>query len=484
MSAATETPSASRARTTDPDLPDQGPFARAYRTYFLVLMVLISAFSVIDRTAMLTLGQAIKLDLKLSDMQFGLMSGFGFALFYALLGLPLARIADTRNRVRLVSVSVAIFSVFATLCGFARSFVQLLACRMVVGVGEAGVMPPTVSVISDLYPPSRRGTALGILSIGIPLGSLIGPIGGGYLADAYSWRTVFLLLGVPGVLIAILSWLTLREPPRGMSERKNAQEMTAPGFLAVCRHLAVKPSFWHLMAAMAVTNFAAAGVGSFLPQYFTRTFDLSLGLTGLLFGVISALSTLGGTFSGGVIVDWISRRDHRWYVWLPAMGVSVATPLYVASFLLPNPVIAMVILTFAGAALFLYYAPVQVALQNMVEPRMRATAAYIFFIVSAVVGFGFGPALLGHISDLLTARAFAGGHYHALCSGAAAGAGQACQTASAAGLRGSMSLMSCLYLWAAVHFVLAAKTLRRDLGAAPGSPPGDALAAALAAEVV
>lgn len=408
-----------------PGMPEQGRFARAYRGYFLFLMVVISAFSVIDRTAVLTLGQAIKQDLKLSDLQFGLMSGFGFALFYALLGLPLARIADSRNRVRLVSVAVAIWSIFATLSGFARSFLQLMVCRMVVGVGEAGVQPPTVAVISDLYPPTRRGTALAIFSIGIPLGTLIGPIGAGYLADASSWRTVFLLLGPPGVLLAVLGWLTLREPPRGMSERRTSAEMTAPGFLAVCRHLAAKPSFWHIMAALAVTNFAAAGVGSFLPQYFTRTFNLSYGLTGVLFGVIGALSTLGGTFSGGVIVDWISRRDHRWYVWLPAIGVVTATPLYVASFLLPNPVVAMTILVFAGAALFLYFTPTQVVLQNMVEPRMRATAAYIFFVVSAIVGFGFGPALLGYISDVLAAQSFAGGHYRALCPGGVAGAGAA-----------------------------------------------------------
>ncbi len=478
-----ETPPASRDRPAtagrdapERTMPEQGPFARAYRTYFLVLMVVISAFSVVDRTAVLTLGQAIKQDLKLSDMQFGLMSGLGFALFYAMLGLPLARIADTRNRVRLVAVSVAVWSVFATLSGFARNFLQLMVCRMVVGVGEAGVQPPTVSVISDLYPPTRRGTALAILSIGIPLGTLVGPIGAGYLADASSWRTVFLLLGPPGVLLAVLGWLTLREPPRGMSERKTAAEMTAPGFFAVCRHLGAKRSFWHIIAAMAVTNFAAAGVGSFLPQYFTRTFNLSLGLTGVLFGVISALSTLGGTFSGGVIVDWISRRDQRWYVWLPAVGGVAAAPLYVASFLIPNPVVAMTTLTFAGAALFLYFTPVQVVLQNMVEPRMRATAAYIFFSVSSIVGFGFGPALLGYISDHLAAQSFAGGAYLAQCPGGAArtGAaalGQACRLASAAGLRGSMSLMSCLYLWAMVHFFLAARTLRRDLGVGPPAQP-------------
>ncbi len=459
---------------TNHELSDQGPFSRVYRTYFLILMVMISALSVIDRTAMLTLGQAIKLDLKLSDMQFGLISGFGFALFYAILGLPLARLADTRNRVRLVSIAVAVWSIFATLSGFTRGFLQLMACRMIVGIGEAGVQPPTISVISDLYPPGKRGTALAILSIGIPLGTLIGPIGAGYLADVSSWRTVFLLLGAPGVLIAAVAWLTLREPPRGLSERKSADEIVgpAPGFLAVCRHLAVKPSFWHIMAAMAVTNFAAAGVGSFLPQFFTRQFSLGYGQTGLMFGVIGALSTLAGTVSGGVVVDWLSRHDRRWYVWLPALGGILATPLYVASFVLPNPVVALVALTFAGAFLFLYYTPTQAVLQNMVEPRMRGTAAYIFFLVTALVGFGVGPALLGSFSDHLAARAFGLGDFQVLCAGgaakpgSAAGLESACHAASAEGLRIAMSIMSCLYVWSTLHFVLAARTLRKDLGPA------------------
>ncbi len=159
--------------------PTEAQVPGAYRIWFLTLMVLISAFSVIDRTAVLTLGQAIKQDLRLSDFQFGLISGVGFALFYAILGLPLARLADTWSRVRLITIAVAIFGVFAALCGLTRNFVQLMLCRIVVGVGEAGVQPPTVSVISDLYPPRKRGTALAILSIGIPVGTLVGPIGGG-----------------------------------------------------------------------------------------------------------------------------------------------------------------------------------------------------------------------------------------------------------------------------------------------------------------
>jgi MFS family permease len=224
------------------------------------------------------------------------------------------------------------------------------------------------------------------------------------------------------------------------------------------------------MAGMAVTNFAAAGVGSFIALYFTRQFDLGPGMTGVVFGIVSFLSTFGGTVSGGVIVDFVSRRDGRWYVWLPALGVLVAAPLYIGGFLLPNAPLALVSLTLAGAVLFLYYTPTQALLQNMVEPRMRGTAAFVFFVVSGLVGFGGGPALLGYISDHVAARAFTSGAYQAACPGgvaplaAGAAAHAACRMASAMGLKVSMSLMSCLYVWGAVHFFLAARSVRQDLG--------------------
>lgn len=445
-------------------------FSPAYRGWFLALMVASGALAVIDRTAVLTLGQVIKHDLAMSDGEFGLISGFAISVFYVLFGLPLARLADTTNRMRLISLAIGLFSLFSGLVALATSFIQLFVCRVVVGLGEAGVQPPTISAISDLYPPKKRGTALSILSINIALGTLVGPIAAGYLAEAFSWRIVFVIVGALGLVLALLSWTTLREPPRGMSENIAAEHAAAPGVLVTLRHLAAKRSFWQIVIGMAVTNFAAAGVGAFLAIYFARQFDLSIGQTGVMFGGISFLSMLGGTVSGGVVADFISKRDGRWYVWLPALGLLAATPLYVGAFTLPNQVVALVSLTFAGAALFLYYTPTQALLQNMVEPRMRGTAAYVFFVVTGLVGFGGGPAVLGFISDRMAANAFVGGHYASACPGgmapavAGAAAHTACRLASATGLRIAMSVLSCLYVWAAVHFFLAARTVRQDVG--------------------
>lgn len=446
---------------------DEGRFGRGYRIYFLVLSVLISGFAVIDRTTLLTLGPPIKADLRLSDLQFGIMSGFGYALFYALLGWPIARFADTRSRVRLIAAAVATFSVFAALCGLARNFIQLMLFRVTVGVGEAGIVPPTNSIVSDLYPPARRGGALAIVSIGIPVGSLIGPSLAGWLAGELSWRAVYLMLGVPGLLLALLAFFTLREPPRGMAENKiGADQAAAPGFYETVRYLAAKPTFWMMVTGMALTAFASAGIGSFLPQYFSRVFHLDLFKVGLLFGTVSFISTLTGIVTGGFVADWLSRRDRRWCVWLPAIGLAVATPLYAATFLATDPLVAILVLTLAGAVLFLYYAPVQAVVQNMAEPRMRGTAAYVFAIGSSALGFGFGGALLGWLSDALAARALDVSDFQASCPGGvtvAIGSTLDCSAAAASGLRGAMAIMSAVFLAPAVLFTLASRTLRKDL---------------------
>lgn len=463
--------------------PGDNVFTRGYRGYFLTLTAVILSFAVIDRVALLTMGQAIKEDLALSDFEFGLVSGLGFAAVYIVAGLPLARLADTRNRVRLIAVAISVWSVFATLSGFARSFVQLMLCRVVIGIGEAGVQPPATAVASDLYPPQRRGFAIAVLSVGLPAGTLIGAIGAGYLADAYSWRTVFLFLGVPGVLLGAIAWLTLREPPRGLSEQgaPPADGLAAtPSALAVFRHLWARRSFRHIVVALSLTHFITAGIGSFVPQYFTRAFQLTLGQTGILYGLTGAAVTLVGSLSGGLIVDRLSHRDARWYAWLPSVGVLAAAPLYISIFGLAMPVVACaLIMTIGGSLLFLHYTPTQAVLQNMVEPRMRATAAFVFFFITSMVGYGVGPALLGLLSDIFAARAFGAGDFAATCVHAAPATpsiAESCRVASATGMSTAMATMSCLYFWAAAHFFFAARTLPQDLGEKHGIHAGRASA--------
>lgn len=435
------------------------------RGWFLALLVAVGTCSAVDRLAVSMMGPAIQKDLGLSDFQLGLTSGFGFALVYAFLGLPLARIADRGNRAWLIAASVAVWSVCVLLSSQVRNFLQLMLCRAVVGVGEAGVQPASVSLVSDLYPRSKRGTALGIMALGVPIGTVIGSTAGGYLTEMYDWRTVMLILGVPGLLLALLFLSTVREPKRGAFDPVESDE-GAPSIAAVARLLGSKRTFWHAMLAVAVINVAIYGIGTFLPMYFTRVMQLGLGETGLIYGIVGAVSTIG-YFFGGAITDRLARRDERWHAWFAAIGVIVGAPFYILTFQILDPILATALLTIGGTAMFVYYTPVQVILQNMVAPRMRATTAFLFFLASGLVGAGLGPMLVGLISDIATARAFHVGDFTALCGGTLADApnavGAACRSAAAAGIRASLTVISLLFFWAALHLLLASRSLREDL---------------------
>lgn len=440
--------------------------AHSQRLMLLIALVAINAVSSIDRVAILTIGPAIKADLALTDLEFGLAAGFGFALFYAVLGLPIARLADSYNRVRLIAFAVTIWSVCLVLTGYVRNFIQLMICRIAVGIGEAGVQPPSVSLISDLFPPERRGVGIGILAIGVPVGTLIGAIGGGYLTEYYSWRSALILIGAAGMILGALAF-TLREPARVSSQQVlTERDGVAPSLTSVARHLARRKSFKHLVLAIGLANITINGVGAFLPQFFARMSELGLGRIGVVYGAIGALSTLVSYTFGGAVVDWISRRDGRWYAWLSALGCLLSAPLYVLAFTLSNTIVATVLLIVASICVFLYYTPTQVVLQNMAEPRMRATVAFTFFFVVGIVGVGVGPALVGGLSDLFAASSFGAGDYSALCPGgvpSAAALTESCHAASSAGLKFALVCIASIGVWAALHFVLAARTLRADM---------------------
>jgi predicted MFS family arabinose efflux permease len=326
-----------------------------------------------------------------------------------------------------------------------------------------------VSLVSDYYAPQRRGFAIGLLALGVPVGTLVGAVGGGYLTEELSWRAAFLIIGAPGMVLALLVSTMLRDPPRGMSDRDPASaQASAPTLIAIARHLRARRSFWHLLVAIGLTTLAVNGLGAFLPQYFARVSHLNLGRVGIVYGSIGAVATLVSFVFGGAIVDWISRRDGRWYVWLAALGCLLSVPLYVLSFITSSAILATVLLTLASICIFLYYTPSQVVLQNMAQPRMRATLAFVFFLVVGLVGVGLGPTLVGLLSDLFAAHLFTLGDYSLRCPGGVAraltaGLDDACQSASSAGLRYALIGISSISLWAALHFLLAARTIRQDM---------------------
>jgi predicted MFS family arabinose efflux permease len=440
-------------------------FSRAYLGWLLGLLVAIYACSFLDRVIISTVGPAVIKELRLSDTLFGWLSGPAFAIFYVLFGLPIARFAERRSRINIISICIALWSIMTVLCGAATAFWQLAIFRMGVGVGEGGCSPAAHSLLSDHYQSRRRATALGIYSAGVPFGIMLGAIGGGWIADHFSWRMAFVVLGLPGLLLALLARLTLKEPSRGHSDAQLASEH-APPFWAVCRKLASNPAVVLLILGMVCANFGGASMASFTQTYLVRAFHLTMTTVGLLYGVVVGTAGVFGMIMGGVIADHAGKKDIRWYAWAPALGCIVAFPTYVLAFN-QHTAIAAVGCIFVGYLMMsFYFAPTFAVVQNLAEPRMRASASALLFLAINTMGQGVGPVFMGWVSDLNASRVFGLGDYHRLCPPAPHAPAEvvaACAHASTVGLRHSSIIVSGFYLIAAVIYLLASRTLKRDV---------------------
>ncbi|PXA78510.1 MFS transporter [Caulobacter sp. D4A] len=472
-------------------------YSKGYKASVLALLLATYTFNFIDRTIIATIGQAIKVDLHLSDTQLGLLGGLYFALLYTILGIPIARLAERWNRVSIISLSLVIWSGFTALCGSAASFAQLALYRFGVGVGEAGCSPPSHSLISDYYEPKSRASALSIYSFGIPLGTMFGAILGGWLAQTFSWRVAFVIVGLPGILLALLVKLIVKEPPRGHSEIKERPleaedvvvEPAKPPFSlagefrelgAVMAVLFGKWPVLHMMLGVTLASFGSYGSGAFLPPYLVRGFGLNLAQVGLIVGLIAGFSAGIGTLVGGFLTDWAGRRSAKWYALVPAIGLLVATPIYIVAYLQPDWKTMALILLVPGIFHYTYLAPTFGVVQNSVEPRRRATATALLFFFLNLIALGGGPVFTGWLIDHLAGFHFnhpqAGGIFGALggmfsagpidfanaCPGGIApkGAGveaaKACGAAMARATQQGIIVTLCFYAWAGVHYALAA----------------------------
>ena len=373
----------------------------------------------------------------------------------------------------IITVALVIWSGMTALCGVAQGYASLFACRVGVGIGEAGASPPSHSLIADYFPPERRATALSIYSLGIPVGALLGSVIGGIVAQHYGWRSACLGVGLPGLALAVLTFLTIEEPARGLSD-PGATEATAPPFMAVVRRLGAKRSFLHVAAGASLAAFASYGIGAFSTPYFIRTFHLSLEEAGVVLGLLGGVSSAGGTLGGGLITDRLAPRDRRWYVWVPALGLALCAPMIMAGYIVPNLVVALLVLIPPPVLQYSFLGPSFGVMHNMVPPRMRATSTALLFLAINLVGLGFGPMLVGWVSDRFAGHVFDGfphqdGVFSALCPGGVAGGGASatltaqCQVASAVGLRWAIVACAFVFIWAALHYVLAARRLRDDL---------------------
>ncbi len=411
--------------------------------YTLGILTVVYSFNFIDRQLLAILQVPIKQELGLSDGQLGLLTGFAFALFYVIAGLPIAGMADRSNRRNIVAGSLAIWSVMTALSGLVQNYIQLLLARIGVGVGEAGCSPPSHSMISDILPAKQRATGLSIYSLGINIGILFGFLLGGWLNEFFGWRVAFMVVGVPGILLAILLRTTVKEPPRGHSELRQV-DSNSHSFADVMSLLWSRKSFRYLAFAGGMSAFAGYGMTNWLPPFLYRAHHMSTGEIGTWLGLSIGIVGGLGTFLSGWIADKLGVNERRWYLWLPALASLIMIPTLVIALLADN---VYVTLSVNLIPIFLsnMFLSVCIAMTHgLVGLRMRAVGSAVFFFVINILGLGLGPASIGFLSDYLE------------------------PTQGAESLRYAMLILIPLAaMLAAGSYFIAAKSLRDDLDKAP-----------------
>ncbi len=366
--------------------------ARAVSTRVLLLLLLAYIFNFLDRTILSILAGPIIKDLKLSDTEFGLLSGPPFAVLYSVLGIPFAYLADRTSRSRVIASALAIWSAFTALCGTAGAFWQLFLFRMGVGVGEAGGVAPSYALIADYFPPQRRARALAIFSLGIPIGSSGGVLIGAYLASWIDWRAAFIAMGLAGLALVPIMLISVRDPQRAAAEQRAPLWQVFP-------LLAGKSSFWLFAFAASSSSLAGYGLLAWTPSILERSFGLQLVERGQFTASLLLLGGAAGVFGGGWLADRFGTRDRGWYARLPVIAWLITAPTFAAGFLSPNLWLAWPLLLIPNALNILWLGPVTTAIQHLVPRSMRATASASFLLINNLIGLGVGPLLIGRVSD-------------------------------------------------------------------------------------
>jgi MFS family permease len=415
-----------------------------YRNFVLGMLTIVYVFNFIDRQVINILGQAIISDLGLSDAQFGALSGIAFAAIYSTMGIPIALWADIGVRRNIVAISLTVWSAMTALCGSAQGFWQLFLFRAGVGLGEAGASPSSHSMISDIFPANKRSTALSIYSLGVYGGSLIGLVAGGYLASMFSWRVAFVVVGLPGILLAVILRLVVHEPPRGMAEAR--ADVPPSSFKTVMQVLRSRKSFRHISLACALHAFVTYGLASFMPVFLIRVHEMPIERIGLLFGVSVGFGGMLGTYAGGYFSDLFANRynDMRWHIRVPLISTLAAIPFYwfILIFIDTGPVAALawIVPAVVGG---MYLGPCISMTHGLVGLRMRAMASAVLFFILNLIGLGIGPWATGLLSDFLRPEFGNESIRYALVS------------------------MAFVNVWCAAHYYMASRTIREDLANAP-----------------
>jgi predicted MFS family arabinose efflux permease len=367
------------------------------RTLVMALLVIAYTLNFIDRQIAGILAEPIKHDLRLTDSQLGWLGGSAFALFYTVLAIPIARIADRGDRSIVLTVGLALWSLATALCGFAQNFAQLFLARMSVGVGEAAGVAPAYSLLGDLYPLERRARAMALFSLGIPLGSALGVVFGGLIAAQVNWRAAFIALGIAGLVFAPIYKFGVRDPHHGEGE-------TRASVAAVFAVVARKPSFWLMSFAAGTGSLVSYGLAFWIPSFLARSFHLDLVDRSLIFGGIQLVGGVAGVWLGGVIGDRVRRARPSAYALVPAVAYALCLPAFLLAFSSHSLVIAALLFLIPTALSLVWLGPVIGAVTGLVPPHMRATASAMYLFILNLIGLGLGMLVIGMISDALTGR--------------------------------------------------------------------------------
>jgi predicted MFS family arabinose efflux permease len=409
------------------------------RRYALALLMAVYASNFADRQLFPMLMEPIRRDLRLTDGQMGVLSGVAFAIFYATIGVPVARLADRRRRVTIIAAATALWSVMTAACGLAGNFAQLALAQMGVGVGEGGCTPPAHSLIADYFPSERRPMALATYSLGVPLGSMLGLMAAGWVNQLWGWRAAFMAVGLPGLLLCALVVLTLKEPPRGMSDRGAASAAAVPSFWEASVLLWRTRSFRHLAIGTSLLAFGTYGIGLWFPTYILRRFGMTTGELSSWLGPLVGICSGAGVMLGGVLAGRLVPRDARWAMWIPAAAMVLCTPLsWLAVMASGQPFLAAA-LVLPTLLPLLHAGPVYATVQGVAGLRTRALAVSLLFLATNLVGMGLGPLVVGLLSDAFRT------------------------VDRAQSLKWALVIATFVYWWSAAHYLIAARTLKADL---------------------
>ncbi|MCJ2178192.1 spinster family MFS transporter [Novosphingobium album (ex Hu et al. 2023)] len=401
----------------------------------LAMLLLVYVFNFVDRQILAILAAPIQADLDLSDAQMGMLGGLAFAILYSTLGVPLASLADRTSRSWVITGSLVIWSLFTAVCGLAQGFWHIFLARLGVGVGEAGGVAPSYAVIGDYFPSERRAFALSIYSLGIPLGSALGVVAGGYIAARVDWRVAFVTVGTAGLLIAPLFRMNVKDKPKPSGD---AGAVPSVRLGAVAAVLARKKAFWLLSFGAASSSMLGYGLAFWLPSLLQRSFGLDLVHTSWFIGAVLLIGGSAGVLMGGALADRLGGADRAFYGWVPAIAYVVAVPLFAGGIWTSSVLLAFLLFLVPQALAYVWLGPVTSAVQHLVEPPARATASALFLLINNLIGLGGGIYALGQLSTLLTP------HF------------------GSEALRYSMLWALGLYLLAALLMALAGPALRRE----------------------